>query len=128
MPTGGRLSAKRSPRLPAVTALDRDLDDLGGSTRPYEPPLPDEPPAPAPAAAIAPDRDLGWIRRMLPVLLTRKRQLAFGLSAAAVAMLAQIIAPARADGGDRQRARRPNVEPHAVRDRAVACSRSCAAG
>ena len=76
-----------------MTALDRDLARADDAARPYEPPLPDGPPAPAPAAAVAPDRELGWIRRMLPVLLARRRSLALGLSAAAVAMLAQIIAP-----------------------------------
>ena len=76
-----------------MTALDRDIDDLARAARPYDPPLPDGEHAPAPAASVAADRDLGWIRRMLPVLLVRRRQLAFGLSAAAMAMLAQTLAP-----------------------------------
>ena len=76
-----------------MTALDRDLDDLVGAPRPYEPPLPEGAAAPAPAATVAEDRSLGWIRRMLSVLLARRRQLIFGLSAAAVALLAQILAP-----------------------------------
>ena len=76
-----------------MTALDRDLDDLAGPPRPYEPPLPEGEAAPAPTASVAADRSLGWIRRMLPVLLARRRQLILGLSAAAVALLAQILAP-----------------------------------
>jgi len=76
-----------------VTAVDRELEGLADAARPYEPPPPEGPAAPSPAAAVAADRELGWIRRMLPVLLTRRRQLLLGLSAAAVAMVAQIIAP-----------------------------------
>ena len=76
-----------------MTALDGDLDALDEAARPYEPPVPEGPAAPAPAASVAPDRELGWIRRMLPVLFARRRQLVLGLSAAAVAMVAQIIAP-----------------------------------
>jgi ATP-binding cassette subfamily B protein len=76
-----------------VTAIDRDLEQLSEAPRPYEPPVPPGPVAPAPAAAISPDRSLGWIRRVLPLLRARKRRLAVGLSAAAVAMLAQVIAP-----------------------------------
>jgi ATP-binding cassette subfamily B protein len=76
-----------------VTALDRDVDDLDAAARPYEPPLPDGAEAPPAAVSIAADRHLGWIRRMLPVLLTRRRPLALGLTAAAVAMLAQMVAP-----------------------------------
>ena len=76
-----------------VTALDRDLDRLSEAPRPYEPPAPPGARAPAPAAAVAGDRDLGWIRRMLPLLRPRWRRLALGLTAAAIAMLAQVIAP-----------------------------------
>lgn len=76
-----------------VTALERDLALLAASPRPYEPALPAGPPAPAPAAQIARDRTLGWIRRMLPLLLARRRRLVGGLVAAAVAMLAQVVAP-----------------------------------
>jgi ATP-binding cassette, subfamily B, bacterial len=76
-----------------VTSVDTGLDDLVAAARPYEPPMPDGPAAPPPAAAVSPDRSLGWIRRMLPMLLARRRQLALGLSAAAIAMLAQVIAP-----------------------------------
>ncbi len=76
-----------------MTALDRDLALLGSASRAYEPPLPPGPHVPAPAAPIAPDRRLGWIRRVLPLLRARRRRLTMGLLAAAVAMLAQIIAP-----------------------------------
>ncbi len=76
-----------------MTALDRDLERLRGASRSYEPPLPPGGAAPAPAAAIASDRDLGWIRRVRPLLAARWRPLAVGLSAAAVAMLAQVVAP-----------------------------------
>jgi ATP-binding cassette subfamily B protein len=76
-----------------VTALDHDLDELGSRARPYEPPLPDGPAAPPPAASVAANRELGWVRRMLPIVLARRRQLVLGLGAAAVAMLAQMIAP-----------------------------------
>ncbi len=76
-----------------MTALDRDLERLSEAPRPYEPPVPPGLVAPAPAAAISPDRSLGWIRRILPLVMARKRRLVLGLSAAAVAMLAQVIAP-----------------------------------
>ena len=74
-----------------MTALHRDLEALGSV--PYEPPRPAGPPAPAPAAEIDPDRSLGWVRRVLPLLLARRRQLVVGLVCAFVAMLAQVIAP-----------------------------------
>ena len=48
---------------------------------------------------------------MLPVLLTRARQLAFGLSAAAVAMLAQILAPRVLMGAIDNALDDRNVEP-----------------
>jgi ATP-binding cassette subfamily B protein len=76
-----------------VTALDRDVEDLADGARPYEPPVPEGPAAPAPAAAVAPNGDLGWIRRMLPVLRARRRSLVLGLTAAAVAMVSQMVAP-----------------------------------
>ncbi len=76
-----------------MTALDRDLARLAAAPRPYEPPPPPGPPAPSPVAVIDPDRSRGWVRRVLPLLAARRRQLGLGLSAAAVAMLAQIIAP-----------------------------------
>ncbi|MEQ1786621.1 MAG: ABC transporter ATP-binding protein [Acidimicrobiales bacterium] len=76
-----------------MSALDRDLAQIAGGARPYEPALPPGPQARAPAAAIDPDRGLGWIRRVLPMLLARRRPLTLGLSAAAVAMLAQVVAP-----------------------------------
>ena len=76
-----------------MTALDRDIARLAADPRPYEPPPPEGPAAPVPAAAIDPDRSRGWVRRVLPVLLVRRRQLTVGLTAAAVAMLAQITAP-----------------------------------
>lgn len=74
-----------------MTALDRDPD--APASPPYEPPLPPGPPAPAPAAGIDPDRSLGWVRRVLPLLLARRRQLVVGLVCAFVAMLAQVVAP-----------------------------------
>jgi ATP-binding cassette subfamily B protein len=76
-----------------VTALDRDLVRLAAAPRPYEPPPPPGPAAPRPDAAIDPDRTRGWVRRVLPLLVARRRTLVLGLSAAAVAMLAQILAP-----------------------------------
>lgn len=76
-----------------MTALDRDLALLSAATRPYEPPLPDGPAAPAPAATIAPDRSLGWLRRVLPLLTARKGRMVGGLTCAFVAMLAQVVAP-----------------------------------
>jgi len=76
-----------------VTALDRDLALLHAATRPYEPPLPRGPAAPAPAAAIAPDRSLGWVRRVLPLVTARRGRMVGGLSCAFVAMLAQVVAP-----------------------------------
>jgi ATP-binding cassette subfamily B protein len=75
-----------------VTALDRDLALLDGA-RPYEPPLPEGRLAPPPAAAVAADRSLGWVRRVLPLLRARRRRLAVGLTCAAVAMVAQVVAP-----------------------------------
>ena len=76
-----------------MTALERDLALLGASSQAFEPALPEGPPAPSPAAAIERDRSLGWMRRMLPLVLARRRRLAAGLVAAAVAMLAQVVAP-----------------------------------
>ena len=76
-----------------MSALDRDLALLGSATRPYEPARPDGPAAPPPAAAIAADPSLGWIRRVLPLLTARRRRLVRGLSCAFVAMLAQVVAP-----------------------------------
>lgn len=76
-----------------MTALDRDMALLSAATRPYEPPLPDGPAAPAPAATIAPDRSLGWLRRVLPLLTARKGRMVGGLTCAFVAMLAQVVAP-----------------------------------
>lgn len=74
-----------------MTALDRDLAVL--SSVPYEPPPPPGPAAPPPAAAVDPDRSLGWVRRVLPLLLARRARLLVGLGCAFVAMLAQVIAP-----------------------------------
>lgn len=76
-----------------MTALDRDLALLGAAARPYEPPLPPGPGAPSPGAKVDPDRSQGWIRRVLPLVLARRGRLAAGLGAAAVAMLAQVVAP-----------------------------------
>jgi len=76
-----------------MTALDRDLALLASASHHYEPPLPDGPAARPPAAAVAPDRDLGWVRRVMPLLAARRARLTAGLLAAAVAMLAQVVAP-----------------------------------
>jgi ATP-binding cassette subfamily B protein len=76
-----------------VTGLDRDLALLGSPMRPYEPPLPDGPAAPVPSAGVSPDGSLGWVRRVLPMVRARRWRLVGGLSAAAGAMLAQIVAP-----------------------------------
>jgi ATP-binding cassette subfamily B protein len=76
-----------------VTALDRDLALLAEVPRPYEPPLPPGPQAPAPAGRVDPDASLGWFRRVLPLLRARQRRMALGLVCAAVAMLAQVVAP-----------------------------------
>ncbi len=76
-----------------MTALERDLARAAGAPTPYEPPLPPGAAAPGPAAAVSPDRELGWICRVLPLLAARRRRLALGLGAAAIAMLAQIVAP-----------------------------------
>ena len=76
-----------------MTALDRDLALLAQAARPYEPPMPDGPAAPVPAAAVDPDRELGWVRRVLPLVAARRTRLIGGLLAAAVAMLAQVVAP-----------------------------------
>jgi ATP-binding cassette subfamily B protein len=63
------------------------------SARHYEPSLPGGPAAPAPAASIDPDRALGWIRRVLPMLLARRRRLLVGFACALAAMVAQAVAP-----------------------------------
>ncbi len=76
-----------------MTALDRDLAALADAPRPYEPPLPGGPAAPTPVASIDPDRSLGWVRRVLPLLVARRGRLAFGLACAFVAMVAQVVAP-----------------------------------
>jgi ATP-binding cassette subfamily B protein len=76
-----------------MTALDRDLELLASAPRPYEPPVPDGADAPTPAAAIDPDRGLGWIRRVLPLVRARQARMLTGLACALVAMLAQVVAP-----------------------------------
>jgi len=76
-----------------VTALDDDLAVLADAVPPYEPALPPGPAAPAPAGRVHPDRSLGWIRRVWPLLVARKGQLLLGLTCALLAMLAQVIAP-----------------------------------
>ena len=65
---------------------------------------------------------------MLPVLLARRRQLALGLSAAAVAMLAQILAPRVLMGAidNALDDRTSSLTP--VRRSRCRCSRSSAAG
>ena len=76
-----------------VTSFDRDLVALAERPGAFEPVLPPGPQAPAPLAAIHPDRDLGWIRRVLPLLVARRRAMVVGLTCALVAMVAQVIAP-----------------------------------
>jgi ATP-binding cassette subfamily B protein len=76
-----------------VTALERDLAVLADGARHYEPALPPGDAAPAPAAAVDPDRALGWIRRVLPLLLARRGRLLGGLVCALLAMVAQVVAP-----------------------------------
>ncbi len=44
-------------------------------------------------ASIHPDRSLGWIRRVLPLLLARRGQLVGGLLCALVAMVSAVVAP-----------------------------------
>ncbi|MEJ5256469.1 MAG: ABC transporter ATP-binding protein [Acidimicrobiales bacterium] len=49
---------------------------------------------PAPSATIHPDRDLGWLRRIAPIVLAHKRLLIGSLAAAMVALAAQVAVPA----------------------------------
>ena len=49
---------------------------------------------PPPRATVAPDADLGWLRRLAPVVGARKVLLSVSLVLAVVAMLAQVAVPA----------------------------------
>ena len=49
---------------------------------------------PAPTARVHPDRSLGWVRRMLPILLDNKYTYFGTLAIAAMAMLLQVALPA----------------------------------
>jgi ATP-binding cassette, subfamily B, bacterial len=72
-----------------TSMLERDLANLDA---PFEPlaVAARHPPA---RATIDPDRSLGWLRRMRPLLAARKWAFAGSLLAALVAMLAQVAAP-----------------------------------
>lgn len=76
-----------------VTAIERDLALLASAPPPLLPSGPPGPAAPAPAGVVSANRDLGWVRRMLPLVMARRWRLLAGLLAAAVAMLAQVVAP-----------------------------------
>ncbi|MFP3906177.1 MAG: ABC transporter ATP-binding protein [Acidimicrobiales bacterium] len=78
------------------TALERDFDTLvDRDGEPYSPfePFSVEEHHPPPRATIDPDRSKGWIRRMLPVLMARRKLFVTALSLSAVAMVAQVAVP-----------------------------------
>ncbi|MDQ2651103.1 MAG: ABC transporter ATP-binding protein/permease [Actinomycetota bacterium] len=76
----------------SMAALDRDIAALGRAHE-FEPPPPEGAQAPPPLARVDPDRELGWYRRVQPLLVARKGQVLLGLGCALVAMLAQVVAP-----------------------------------
>ena len=49
-----------------------------------------------PGAGIDPDKELGWFRRLLPVVRQHRRPLIIGLTAGAIALSIQVAAPATA--------------------------------
>jgi ATP-binding cassette, subfamily B, bacterial len=68
------------------------IDDAPGAVD-FEPaavPLRYEPPT----ASIAPDRDLGWVRRMWPIVRSHGRGFGIAIAAGVVALFAQIAVPA----------------------------------
>jgi ATP-binding cassette subfamily B protein len=77
-----------------VAAVDGDAPDAGGSAPSRFEPLGVSPRYEAPRATIHPERDAGWIRRMLPVVLAHRRLVVGSLVVAFVALLAQVAVPA----------------------------------
>jgi ATP-binding cassette, subfamily B, bacterial len=79
-----------------TTTLERDFARLaerdGPSHSPFEP-FTVEPHHPAPLASIDPDRSKGWIRRMAPVLMARKRLFITAMTISLVSMITQIAVP-----------------------------------
>ncbi len=55
--------------------------------------VPDGPDAPPPRAQVDPRRDLGWMRRMWPLVRARRFRFVGGLVAAMVAMVAGVLIP-----------------------------------
>ncbi|MGY6499510.1 MAG: ABC transporter ATP-binding protein [Acidimicrobiales bacterium] len=76
-----------------TSTLERDLARLGA--REHDPFVPDAvaPEHPAPSARIDPDADKGWIRRMMPVVLARRRMFIAALTLSALSMVAQVAVP-----------------------------------
>ena len=89
-----------------TSTVERDLRDLGEGGRapaadrhghevahsPYEP-LGVVPRHRPPRATIGSDPDVGWLRRMRPLLAARKGVFSLSMAAALVAMLAQVAVP-----------------------------------
>lgn len=57
-------------------------------------PIVEQPRYSAPRRGIDPDTAKGWLRRLLPIVLARRRSLVLSLGAAVLAMLATVAAPA----------------------------------
>ena len=79
-----------------TTTLERDFTTLAARDgEPYSPfePCTVEPRYPPPLAKIDADSDKGWIRRMMPVLLARRRIFLTAMALSALAMVAQVSVP-----------------------------------
>ena len=72
--------------------------DVDAPTTEYEP-APPEAHYDPPAGNVHPDGDLGWIRRMQPVVLGHKRSFLIAMAMAAVALLSNVAIPAVVGAG-----------------------------
>lgn len=81
---------------PAADAPDRPAGGPGadGSVPSRFEPIGVSPRYEAPRASIDPDRSLGWIRRMLPVVMSHRTLVVGSLLVAFLALLAQVAVPA----------------------------------
>ncbi|HSL59103.1 MAG TPA: ABC transporter ATP-binding protein [Acidimicrobiales bacterium] len=84
-------SAPSSAPAPPAPGAGPGLDDTAPSR--FEP-MGVSPRYDPPSATISPDRDAGWIRRMLPVVLAHRTLVVGSLVVAFLALLAQVAVPA----------------------------------
>ncbi|HYD08783.1 MAG TPA: ABC transporter transmembrane domain-containing protein [Acidimicrobiales bacterium] len=78
-----------------MTLLERDiqrLDERDPGPTPYEPQHP-APRSTGPRGHVNPDRSLGWIKRMLPVVTAHKWLFGTSLTMAFIALAAQVAVP-----------------------------------